>query len=61
MIVHTGQAEPRAHQLRAPVGVPEVVGRAARAGRLAELVMPVTMAVVGAGILPQRSTLGLGT
>lgn len=33
---------------------------AADAGRLAELVMPVTMAVVGAGILPQRSTLGLG-
>lgn len=33
---------------------------AARAGRLAELVMLVTMAIVGAGILPQRSTLGLG-
>lgn len=32
----------------------------AAVGRLAELVMPVTMAIVGAGILPQRSTLGLG-
>ncbi|GAA5123849.1 SCO6745 family protein [Haloechinothrix salitolerans] len=33
---------------------------AARAGRLAELAMPITMAIVSAGILPRRSTLGLG-
>ncbi|MEU3269799.1 hypothetical protein ABZ639_03080 [Saccharomonospora sp. NPDC006951] len=31
------------------------------AGRLAELVMPITMAVVGSGMLPSASTLGLGT
>ena len=32
---------------------------AARVGRFAQLVMPVTMAVVQTGLLPQRSTLGL--
>jgi hypothetical protein len=31
-----------------------------KVGRLAELVMPVTMAVVGSGLLPMRSTLGMG-
>jgi hypothetical protein len=29
-------------------------------GRLAQLVMPVTMAIVGSGLLPMRSTLGMG-
>jgi len=33
---------------------------AARAGRLAQLGMPLMQAVVGAGILPRQSTLGLG-
>jgi hypothetical protein len=33
---------------------------AEKVGRLAELVMPVGMAVVGSGLLPVRSTLGLG-
>jgi hypothetical protein len=33
---------------------------AARAGRLAQLTMPLMQAVVGAGILPRQSTLGLG-
>lgn len=33
---------------------------AEKVGRLAELVMPVTMAVVGTGLLPMRSTLGMG-
>jgi hypothetical protein len=28
-------------------------------GRLAQLVMPVTMAVVGSGLLPMQSTLGM--
>ena len=31
-----------------------------KVGRLAQLVMPVTMAVVGSGLLPMRSTLGMG-
>lgn len=31
------------------------------AGRLAQLTMPVTMAVVGSGMLPKQSTLGLGS
>lgn len=31
------------------------------AGRLAQLTVPVTMAVVGSGMLPQQSTLGLGS
>lgn len=33
---------------------------AEKVGRLAELVLPVTMAVVGTGLLPMRSTLGMG-
>jgi hypothetical protein len=33
---------------------------AEKVGRLAELVMPVTMAIVGSGLLPMRSTLGMG-
>jgi hypothetical protein len=33
---------------------------AEQVGRLAEVVMPVTMAVVGSGLLPMRSTLGMG-
>jgi len=33
---------------------------AERVGRLAELVMPVTMAVVQSGLLPMQSTLGMG-
>lgn len=33
---------------------------AEKVGRLAELVMPVAMAVVGTGLLPMTSTLGLG-
>lgn len=32
-----------------------------KVGRLAQLVMPVTMAVVGSGLLPMRSTLGMGS
>lgn len=31
-----------------------------KVGRLAQLVMPVTMAIVGSGLLPMRSTLGMG-
>lgn len=33
---------------------------AEKLGRLAQLVMPVTMAVVGSGLLPMQSTLGMG-
>jgi hypothetical protein len=32
-----------------------------KVGRLAQLVMPVTMAVVGSGLLPMQSTLGMGS
>ncbi|GAB3429744.1 hypothetical protein GCM10027436_01920 [Actinophytocola sediminis] len=38
----------------------EVGGILEALGRLAQLAMPVTMAVVGTGMLPMSSTLGLG-
>jgi hypothetical protein len=56
---HAGrdEVERRTDQLAAPAY--QALGTA-KVGRLAELVMPVTMAVVGTGLLPMRSTLGMG-
>jgi hypothetical protein len=34
---------------------------AEKVGGLAQLVSPITMAVVGTGMLPKQSTLGMGT
>jgi hypothetical protein len=56
---HAGRAEVERHtdELAAPAY--RALG-AESAGRLAELVLPLTMAVVGSGTLPKQSTLGLG-
>lgn len=56
---HAGRAEVERHTDELAAAPYRALGASA-VGRLAQLAGPVTMAVVGTGMLPSRSTLGIG-